>query len=83
MYEGIRCATHEYRTYAYGTHDGKFSRAQSSSWTKITSSGAMAHRYNLRRYYLCNDLDQPIPVTESLQRIRYPENFASGGLHDD
>ena len=83
MYEGIRCATHEYRTYAYGTHDGKFSKALSSSWTKITSSGAMAHRYNFRRHYMCNDLDRPLPVRESLQRIRYPEDFATSGERDD
>jgi hypothetical protein len=83
MYEGIRCATHEYRTFAYGTPDGKFSKALHSNWTRITSSGAMAHRYNLRRYYLCNDFDRPISIPEALQRIRYPENFATSGLRDD
>lgn len=83
MYEGIRCATHEYRTYAYGTHDDKFSKARSSTWTKITSSGAMAHRYNFRRHYMCNDFDLPFSVRESLQRIRYPEDFATSGERDD
>ena len=83
MYEGIRCVTNEYQTYAYGTHDGGFSKARSSSWTKITSSGAMAHRYNLRRYYLCNDFDQPFSASESLQRIRNPEDFSMGGARSD
>ena len=83
MYEGIRCSTNEYRTYAYGTHDDKFSKARSNRWTNISSSGAMAHRDNLRRFYLCSDLDQPLSASESLQRIRYPENFATGGERSD
>ncbi len=83
MYEGINCSTGEYRTYAYGTYDDKFSKARVSSWSNITSSGAMAHRYNLKHYYLCSDIDSPFPVSESLQRIRYPEDFATGGLRDD
>lgn len=83
MYEGIRCSTKEYRTYAYGTYDNKFSEARNSSWSKIPVSGAMAHRYNLNRYYFCNDYFQPLSITDSLQRIRYPENFAIGGSRDD
>ncbi|NNG14303.1 MAG: hypothetical protein HKM22_04015 [Gammaproteobacteria bacterium] len=79
MYEGIRCDTNEYRTYAYGTHDGKFSKALSESWNKISSSGAMAHRYNLKRYYLCSAIDRPFSVSETLQRIRYPEEFSNRG----
>jgi hypothetical protein len=85
MYEGIRCSTNEYRTYAYGTHDDKFSKARTGSWTRITStsSGAMTHRYNFKRYYMCDDIGRPYSASESLQRIRYPEDFAVGGLRDD
>jgi hypothetical protein len=79
MYEGIRCSTHEYRTYAYGTYDDKFSKALSSNWKRITGSGAMAHRYNLRRYYLCDDYSRPFSASESLRRIRYPEDFGTAG----
>jgi hypothetical protein len=85
MYEGIRCSTNEYRTYAYGTHDEKFSKARASSWTRITStiSGAMTHRYNFKRYYLCDDLGRPLSASVSLQRIRYPEDFAMEGERID
>lgn len=79
MYEGIRCWTNEYQTYAYGTYDNAFSKARSSSWKKITSSGAMAHRYNFKRYYLCSNHGRPLQIRESLRRIRYPEDFATGG----
>ncbi|MDT8403267.1 CNP1-like family protein [Sulfuriflexus sp.] len=83
MHEGIRCTTQEYRTYAYGTHDGQFSKAQTSNWTRISSSDAMAHRYNLKAYYLCSGIDRPLSTSESLRRMRYPENFGSGGERSD
>lgn len=83
MHEGIRCSTNEYRTYAYGTYDDKFSKARSSAWLEISTTGSMAHRYNLRRFYLCSDLGQSLSVSDSLQRIRYPADFATGGERSD
>lgn len=82
LYEGIRCSTNEYRTYAYGTYDNEFSKAQSDSWAKIAGGGAMAHRYNFKRYYMCDDYGRPLPVKEILRRIRYPDNFATSGARE-
>ena len=75
LHEGIRCSTNEYRTYAYGTYDNKFIKARVSNWKNILGGGAMAHRYDLKKHYLCSNIDTPFTVDEALQRIRYPSDF--------
>ncbi|MGD8742924.1 MAG: CNP1-like family protein [Granulosicoccaceae bacterium] len=83
MYEGLRCRTREYRTYAYGgTSDHKFHKATVSNWQPVreTSSGSMIHRYNFLRYYMCDRLENPRTVADVLREIRYPKDyFDSGG----
>lgn len=83
LFEGIRCQVNEYKTYAYGTYDNKFVKARTSSWQRILDSGFMAHRYNFYKYYMCNDLRVPNPVSEILRKIRYPEDFQVSGDESD
>lgn len=75
FYEGIRCQTGEYRTYAYGRTDGKFSKATIAKWTSFHESDRMAFRYNFFKHYMCDGLQNVLPRDRILQRIRYPENF--------
>ncbi|MGD8998928.1 MAG: CNP1-like family protein [Granulosicoccaceae bacterium] len=81
MYEGLRCRTREYRTYAYGTTDNKFHKATVSNWQPVqeSSSGSMIHRYNFLRYYMCDRLQNPRTVADVLREIRYPKHFHESG----
>lgn len=83
IYEGIRCRTGQYRVYAYGTSDNKLDAATVSEWQpiRITSSGAMIHRFNLHQYYLCDQLSNPRKLDDVLQEIRYPKPFKGGELY--
>lgn len=86
IYEGLRCRTREYRTYAYGASDDQFHKATVSSWQPIreSSSGSMIHRYNFWRYYMCDRVQNPRKVREVLREIRYPKDFVeSGGTYSD
>jgi len=83
LFEGLRCQAGEYRTYAYGTYDNKFSKANVSNWQRITDTGFMAHRYNFYKHYMCNDLRAPYSVSEIIRKIRYPEDFQGSGDTSD
>ena len=55
FYEGLRCATDEIKTYAYGTRGGQFARVADSKWTYVhTNTGAMRYRVVLYDYYVCD-----------------------------
>lgn len=54
LYEGIRCATGEYKTYAVGGAGNTWRLLKDSSWQKIPYFEVNAFRYHLRRYTLCD-----------------------------
>jgi len=83
LFEGIRCQTREYKTYAYGTYDNKLSKAITSEWKLIREADSMTHRYNFYRYYLCSEYLIPNPLDIVLQKIKYPENFQVSDERDD
>jgi len=83
LFEGMRCQTREYRTYAYGAYDKKFVKAQTSKWAYIEESGFMAHRYNFFQYYMCGERQSPAPINEILRKVKYPEDFQNLGETSD
>ncbi len=83
IYEGIRCRTGQYRTYAYGTYDKKFSKAVTSEWKDIEENEFMVHRENFLNYYMCNKQGELYPVDEILNRIKYPTDFQDSGDMSD
>lgn len=60
LFEGIRCRTREYKTYAYGRNSGRFRRTERPSWRRIQERGAMAFRDELARAYLCDGFLGPL-----------------------
>ncbi|MDD2816535.1 MAG: CNP1-like family protein [Thiotrichaceae bacterium] len=56
FYEGIRCATAEYKTYAFGSSHTSFQKQLHADWAKISrnSRGTARYRFALLDYYLCN-----------------------------
>lgn len=79
LFEGIRCRTKQFRTYAYGTYDKKFSKASSSQWKDIEQNEFMVHRENFFNYYMCDKRNGLYSVREMLRRIEYPTNFLDSG----
>lgn len=70
-FEGIRCDTRQYRTYAYLDHGGRWRRPPDSPWRPIREQGLNTYRYDLYRYYLCDEGDNPRAAREVLRRLRY------------
>lgn len=54
FYEGIRCATSEFRTYAYATQTGEFRPLTSKSWQKLKTTGPYNYRRLLAERYVCD-----------------------------
>lgn len=70
FYEGIRCSTHELKSYAFGARDAGWQSLQ-SDWGLIRDLGVERYRERLYRYYLCQPLVAPLKRAEMLRRIRY------------
>jgi hypothetical protein len=70
FYEGMRCATQEWRSYAYGASSGSW-QALESPWKFIRGAGVERYRMQLFQLYLCNAKVGPFTRDEMLQRMRY------------
>jgi hypothetical protein len=83
MFEGIRCATGEYKIYAYGTSDKKFVDAKRSKWKPIEFgvSGSMAYRRQLHTYFFCS-ANLPLKQAEIIQRLKYDADRVSSDTID-
>ncbi|MBT7308098.1 MAG: hypothetical protein HN842_07760 [Gammaproteobacteria bacterium] len=69
FYDGIRCQTGEYKSYAFGIN-GHFSQNESAAWHVI--KGGEYFRKALLRGIVCNQLtDSPNSVEEVVDGIRY------------
>ncbi|MCB1760567.1 MAG: hypothetical protein KDI68_12405 [Gammaproteobacteria bacterium] len=76
MYEGIRCQTGDYKTFAYGTRGGKFKALQNPRWKEITETSNNWFRAELKRGYFCNPHRLNAVTAESiLSRIEHPGQF--------
>lgn len=82
LFEGIRCQTREFRTYAYGTYDKKLVKARTSEWKLIQEKTGMVHRYNFYRHYMCSEYLTPNPIDILLQKVKYPEDFQDAGENE-
>jgi hypothetical protein len=54
-------------------------KAHISEWRPIVGNSGMAHRYNLFHYYVCDKEHLPYKLNVMRDRIRYPEDFNTGG----
>ena len=74
-FEGIRCDTRQYKTYAFLDHRGRWQRPTESAWRPIREQGLDTYRFDLYRYYLCDADDNPRSAREIRRRLRYaPED---------
>ena len=71
LHEGVRCATDEFKTYAYGSRQGKF-RPMRSPWKTLRSAprrGALSFRPLLSEEVLCHHLGGQATVKQVLRQL--------------
>lgn len=71
FHEGIRCATREWRSYAYGTSAGRWQALGETPWRLLRDQGVERYRLELYNYYLCDPAVGPRPRDDMLRRMRY------------
>lgn len=73
FFEGIRCETREYKTYAIGA-DGAFQPVKGSAWKRIPYFERNAFRFTLYKHHVCDDgassARTPPELIESLKHDR-------------
>ncbi|NCF27840.1 MAG: hypothetical protein GWP69_10695 [Gammaproteobacteria bacterium] len=69
IYEGIRCATREIKTLAYGTKGGRFARMPEPKWEFIYFQGALGYRMTLVERYICDENGWAMDRDTVLERL--------------
>jgi hypothetical protein len=54
FYDGMRCETREYKTYAIGGSEHAFTPVKEAAWRRIPQPAMNAFRYHLYRNYICD-----------------------------
>ncbi len=70
FYEGIRCTTGQYETYAVGSGAGPFEGIDRPRWRPATPGGAGGYRRVLYRNYLCDSYGLPRAPRAVLRALR-------------
>ena len=73
LFEGLRCATREYRAYAYGEASHNFRPAQSDKWQPVSQYGWGGFRSVLLRDFLCDRHLSPYHLNEIKHRLSHPQ----------
>jgi hypothetical protein len=55
MFEGIRCDTQRYKSYAYSINGEPFQPLRGQQWNDIRPEGSDAFRFDLFRHYFCEN----------------------------
>jgi len=74
LFEGLRCSTREYRTYAYGDASHDFRPAQIDKWQLVKQYGWGGFRAVLLRDYLCDRHLSPYHLNEIKHRLSHPQS---------
>ena len=69
IYEGIRCATKEVKTLAFGTKDGRFARMAKPEWVYVHTRGPLAYRTMLVDLYVCDKNGWAVDADTVLERL--------------
>ncbi len=76
LYEGLRCDTGEYKTYAFGDASGRLRPLPAPHWRPVSAGDAFRYRHELLTVWLC---EGPLarPTREAIARIRHGAEEAS------
>lgn len=70
FFDGIRCSTREYKSYAVGTLDRRFQPVRHAAWQFITLVPFNGYRYVLYKQYACTAHDSPRSPREFLEALK-------------
>ncbi len=72
MYEAIRCATGEFKTYARRTADSDWLSVQDPIWKPMQGNMPSRHAYRLARQGICSGRVAASSVAEMVRNLRSP-----------
>ncbi len=72
-YEGLRCASKEYRRFAYADRRGEWTMSKSEAWRPINWYASNRPRAVLWLDYFCDEAHIEGPVELIVKRLRYNE----------
>jgi hypothetical protein len=77
-HEGLRCATREFRIYAFGQRDGSWSKSRGNEWRQVRDAAANRQHAALMGEYFCTPVVggkmTPERMREALRRGGHSEN---------
>jgi CNP1-like family len=74
MYEGLRCATAEFKTYARYSADGRWSPVSNPEWRSLFASMPSKHALRFAQAGGCDNATAPSSVSVLVRRLKNP-NF--------
>lgn len=74
MYEGIRCSTGEFKTYARASPDGKWSHVSDPQWRSLFENMPSKHALRFAKAGACDSAAPPASVDALVSRLKSP-NF--------
>lgn len=78
-FEGMRCETREYKTYAVAQRDGSWARARDPQWRRIEYQPVNAYHAVLYADFFCRNKLPPKSVKDIVQELKYPSRPAIAG----
>ncbi|MGH8822798.1 MAG: CNP1-like family protein [Rhodoferax sp.] len=75
MYEGIRCSTGEYTTYARATTAGHWETVQDPEWSSLYANMPSRHALVLAEQGACNGTVPASSVQTIIRQLKRPLNF--------
>jgi len=70
-FEGMRCSTKEYKTYAFGNGKGKFVQPRRIAWKPISENGYTRYRQDLAEFYFCNVHIVNLSAEKIIRELKY------------
>jgi hypothetical protein len=79
-FEGMRCTTNEYKTYAFGNGKGQFVKPRRIEWKAIAENNYTRYRSDLAEFYFCNIRILNLSTEKIISELKYgrPEARESG-----
>lgn len=72
MYEGIRCATGEFKTYARYSPDGRWNAVTNPEWRSMFGNMPSKHALRFARAGACDNASPPLTVDALVSRLKKP-----------
>ena len=72
FYDGLRCGTRQYKTYAIGTANHRYEPVSNPQWRTIPRTEINAFRDNLYRNYVCDKHASARTPNEIVRLLKYP-----------